>query len=177
MRLGSSGMRLGSSGMRLGSSGMRLGSSGMRLGSSGMRLGSPGMRLGSSGMRLGSSGMRLGSSGMRLGSPGMRLGSSGMRLQAGHETLLIDPSLYLTVMILSNRIGLMGNPSDGFHGKTIALSIANFWAEVTIIESAKLVHRVCSVCLLPILLSFLLNYFTGIYYSIVGSILEYTVVY
>ena len=26
----------------------------------------------------------------------------------------------------------MGNPSDGFHGKTIALSIENFWAEVTI---------------------------------------------
>ena len=26
----------------------------------------------------------------------------------------------------------MGNPSDGFYGKTIALSIDNFWAEVTI---------------------------------------------
>ena len=39
----------------------------------------------------------------------------------------------------------MGNPSDGFHGKTIALSIANFWAEVTIIESAKLVRCVCSL--------------------------------
>ena len=47
----------------------------------------------------------------------------------------------------------MGNPSDGFHGKTIALSIANFWAEVTIIESAKLVRHVCVVCLLPILSS------------------------
>ncbi|ELT97006.1 hypothetical protein CAPTEDRAFT_174475 [Capitella teleta] len=37
------------------------------------------------------------------------------------------------------RVGLMGNPSDGFHGKTISLSIANFWAEVTIHESEKLV--------------------------------------
>ena len=37
------------------------------------------------------------------------------------------------------RVGLMGNPSDGFHGKTISLSIANFWAEVTITESEKLV--------------------------------------
>ncbi|KAJ8034154.1 Glucuronokinase 1 [Holothuria leucospilota] len=37
------------------------------------------------------------------------------------------------------RIGLMGNPSDGFHGKTISLSIKNFWAEVTIIESKELV--------------------------------------
>eukprot|EP00756_Hemistasia_phaeocysticola_P051557 Hpha_TRINITY_DN26731_c0_g1::TRINITY_DN26731_c0_g1_i1::g.138860::m.138860/K16190/GLCAK; glucuronokinase len=36
------------------------------------------------------------------------------------------------------RVGLMGNPSDGFNGKTIALSIANFWAEVTIVESEKL---------------------------------------
>lgn len=33
----------------------------------------------------------------------------------------------------------MGNPSDGFHGKTISLSIKNFWAEVTIIESKELV--------------------------------------
>ena len=33
------------------------------------------------------------------------------------------------------RVGLMGNPSDGFYGKTISLSIANFWAEVTIIQS------------------------------------------
>ena len=33
---------------------------------------------------------------------------------------------------------LMGNPSDGFNGKTISLSIKNFWAEVTIFESARL---------------------------------------
>ncbi|XP_071488373.1 uncharacterized protein [Diadema antillarum] len=37
------------------------------------------------------------------------------------------------------RIGLMGNPSDGFHGKTISVSIKNFWAEVTISESQKLI--------------------------------------
>lgn len=36
------------------------------------------------------------------------------------------------------RVGLMGNPSDGFHGKTIALSISNFWAEVSLVESEKL---------------------------------------
>ena len=29
------------------------------------------------------------------------------------------------------RVGLLGNPSDGFFGKTIAVSLANFWAEVT----------------------------------------------
>ncbi|XP_028826558.1 glucuronokinase with putative uridyl pyrophosphorylase isoform X2 [Denticeps clupeoides] len=37
------------------------------------------------------------------------------------------------------RVGLMGNPSDGFHGKTIAMTISNFWAEVTLIESQMLV--------------------------------------
>ena len=37
------------------------------------------------------------------------------------------------------RIGFIGNPSDGFYGKTISLSISNFWADVTIMESPKLV--------------------------------------
>ena len=32
----------------------------------------------------------------------------------------------------------MGNPSDGFFGKTISLSIANFWAEVSVWPSARL---------------------------------------
>lgn len=35
----------------------------------------------------------------------------------------------------------MGNPSDGFNGKTIAMSISNFWAEVTLVESQTLVTR------------------------------------
>ncbi|XP_071842804.1 uncharacterized protein [Apostichopus japonicus] len=37
------------------------------------------------------------------------------------------------------RIGLIGNPSDGFNGKTISLSIRNFWSEATIVESRDLV--------------------------------------
>ncbi|XP_061073037.1 glucuronokinase with putative uridyl pyrophosphorylase isoform X2 [Conger conger] len=37
------------------------------------------------------------------------------------------------------RVGLMGNPSDGFNGKTIAMTICNFWAEVTLTESQSLV--------------------------------------
>ncbi|XP_068601905.1 glucuronokinase with putative uridyl pyrophosphorylase [Brachionichthys hirsutus] len=37
------------------------------------------------------------------------------------------------------RVGLMGNPSDGFNGKTIAMTISNFWAEVTLMESHTLV--------------------------------------
>lgn len=28
------------------------------------------------------------------------------------------------------RVGLLGNPSDGFHGKTISFSLKNFYAEV-----------------------------------------------
>jgi glucuronokinase len=32
----------------------------------------------------------------------------------------------------------MGNPSDGFHGKTIALTIQNYWAQVTLRKSDKI---------------------------------------
>lgn len=32
------------------------------------------------------------------------------------------------------RAGLLGNPSDGYHGKTISLIIRNFWAEVVLYE-------------------------------------------
>eukprot|EP00053_Salpingoeca_punica_P020390 m.211417 g.211417 ORF g.211417 m.211417 type:complete len:608 (-) comp18324_c0_seq1:4027-5850(-) len=37
------------------------------------------------------------------------------------------------------RVGIVGNPSDGFNGKTISLAIANYWAEVTIAGSDKLI--------------------------------------
>ena len=36
------------------------------------------------------------------------------------------------------RVGLMGNPSDQLNGKSMAVTISNFWAEVTIFESASL---------------------------------------
>ncbi len=32
------------------------------------------------------------------------------------------------------RVGLMGNPSDGFHGKTISFLIDNFQAKVSLTE-------------------------------------------
>ena len=32
------------------------------------------------------------------------------------------------------RAGLLGNPSDGYNGKTIAITIRNFWAEVVLYE-------------------------------------------
>ena len=36
------------------------------------------------------------------------------------------------------RAALIGNPSDGYHGKTIAFTFSNFYAETTIYESPKL---------------------------------------
>ena len=32
------------------------------------------------------------------------------------------------------RAGLLGNPSDGYHGKTISFIVRNFWAEVVLYE-------------------------------------------
>jgi glucuronokinase len=32
------------------------------------------------------------------------------------------------------RAGLVGNPSDGYHGKTLSISVRNFWAEVVLYE-------------------------------------------
>jgi glucuronokinase len=36
------------------------------------------------------------------------------------------------------RAGLVGNPSDGYFGKTISLVVRNFWAEVVLYESPEL---------------------------------------
>ncbi|CAG8477620.1 5109_t:CDS:2 [Cetraspora pellucida] len=47
---------------------------------------------------------------------------------SGHQSTLITTRSYA-------RIGLMGNPSDGFHGKTISLLISNFFAEITLIPN------------------------------------------
>ena len=32
------------------------------------------------------------------------------------------------------RAGLLGNPSDGYNGKTISIIVRNFWAEVVMYE-------------------------------------------
>ena len=39
------------------------------------------------------------------------------------------------------RVGLVGNPSDGYHGKTIAFTMRNFWAEAVLYESPELELR------------------------------------
>jgi glucuronokinase len=40
------------------------------------------------------------------------------------------------------RAGLVGNPSDGYHGKTISVAVRNFWAEVVLYEweDVEIVH-------------------------------------
>jgi glucuronokinase len=36
------------------------------------------------------------------------------------------------------RIGLLGNPSDSYYGKTISLSLENFFAEVSFTTSSTI---------------------------------------
>ena len=42
--------------------------------------------------------------------------------------------MFLTRKRAYARAGLVGNPSDGYHGKTISFSVRNFWAEVVLYE-------------------------------------------
>ncbi|KAI8073514.1 ribosomal protein S5 domain 2-type protein [Gilbertella persicaria] len=47
------------------------------------------------------------------------------------------------------RVGLMGNPSDGFYGKTLSLLISNFWAEVTLIPNSPDDKQLEAIRILP----------------------------
>ena len=42
--------------------------------------------------------------------------------------------MFLTRRRAFARAGLLGNPSDGYHGKTISCSVRNYWAEVVLYE-------------------------------------------
>ena len=42
--------------------------------------------------------------------------------------------MFLTRKRAYARAGLLGNPSDGYNGKTISFSVRNFWAEVVLYE-------------------------------------------
>src|SRR5260221_6235237 len=42
--------------------------------------------------------------------------------------------MFLTRKRAYARAGLLGNPSDGYNGKTISLSVRNYWAEVALYE-------------------------------------------
>jgi glucuronokinase len=43
-------------------------------------------------------------------------------------------TVFLTRKRAYARAGLVGNPSDGYHGKTISISVRNYWAEVVLYE-------------------------------------------
>jgi glucuronokinase len=42
--------------------------------------------------------------------------------------------MFLTRKRAYARAGLLGNPSDGYHGKTVSISVRNYWAEVVLYE-------------------------------------------
>jgi glucuronokinase len=42
--------------------------------------------------------------------------------------------MFLTHKRAFARAGLLGNPSDGYHGKTLSISVRNYWAEVVLYE-------------------------------------------
>ena len=42
--------------------------------------------------------------------------------------------MFLTRKRAYARAGLLGNPSDGYNGRTIAFSVRNYWAEVVLYE-------------------------------------------
>ena len=42
--------------------------------------------------------------------------------------------MFLTRKRAFARAGLLGNPSDGYHGKTISISVRNYWAEAVLYE-------------------------------------------
>lgn len=44
------------------------------------------------------------------------------------------------------RVGLLGNPSDGYHGKTLSLSVANFFATVSSTACSTNVSLTSSAC-------------------------------
>ena len=37
-----------------------------------------------------------------------------------------------------SRVGFLGNPSDGYFGKTISFAFSDFGVELTLVESARL---------------------------------------
>ncbi|RUP45372.1 hypothetical protein BC936DRAFT_148260 [Jimgerdemannia flammicorona] len=67
------------------------------------------------------------------------------------RSLLTNPS-HQSFPIVSRsyaRVGLMGNPSDGFYGKTLSLLISNFWAQVTLIPNALVQTEYAAITILP----------------------------
>ena len=58
----------------------------------------------------------------------------GPSLRAFVERLVCGPPMIIIRKRAYARAGLVGNPSDGYSGKTISLIVRNFWAEVVLYE-------------------------------------------
>eukprot|EP00911_Craspedida_sp_UC1_P002995 UC1_evm5s2186 len=81
----------------------------------------------------------LDSSGSGSGSGGVGAGVGGGNGAGKQSDTAAPPTTRIVTRRAYARVGLMGNPSDGFFGKTISLSIANYWAQAQIKPSARLV--------------------------------------
>ena len=42
------------------------------------------------------------------------------------------------------RAGFLGNPSDGYFGKTLSFAFSNFGVELTLAESSRMISHVIS---------------------------------
>lgn len=74
-----------------------------------------------------------------IGSVGLKEYEASVNASAGRRESKETPGLGTPIVTRTfARVGVLGNPSDGFFGKTISLSIKNFWAEVNIHESDKI---------------------------------------
>jgi glucuronokinase len=62
---------------------------------------------------------------------------SSSNMSTGEETSF-DSITSVTVRSYA-RTGLMGNPSDGMYGKTLGITVSNFWAEVHISQSDRII--------------------------------------
>ena len=51
----------------------------------------------------------------------------------------MDPSTTVIEHKVHARVGLLGNPSDVYYGRTISFSLGNFWASVRLQPSDHLV--------------------------------------
>ncbi|CAO3599122.1 unnamed protein product [Absidia cylindrospora] len=64
--------------------------------------------------------------------------SSSIKMPISNVGVVVDGDSHPPALVQVKsyaRVGLMGNPSDGFFGKTMSLLISNFWAQVTLVSN------------------------------------------
>lgn len=63
--------------------------------------------------------------------------SKGIRIYNNESRdLSVNPSSVIGKC--QSRIGLIGNPSDGYFGNTVSITLDNFYTTVTLVKSSKL---------------------------------------